>query len=225
METIKVMLASGVIIEDVGGEAVVYTSATARVMKLSGSSASLLFRVKQEGVVATALTTEVSILVDQGLLEVVSGMTRRGVVTVGAVAIGAIAMSVALPQAAAASSDSPPAWSGLWTISSPFGPDSDVDISIAFLAVGNFVGDNTTGPSDLASGADLTAPTFLWESGKGVLWADLLEFPVPDEFREDIVASFSWSTEYEVTFSYAEQDDWWEALIGLNLQFPPQPPP
>jgi hypothetical protein len=231
MHTLKVTLSDGVSVEDVGGEAVVYTHANASVVRLSSSAGSLLLRAKQEGVVATALTPEVSILVDQGLLTVVSGLTRRGVVTGGVVAVGAAVVSLALPQAAAASSRPVPEAamppSGLWTVTSSAGPDAaeDEDLFIAFLALGNFVGDNATGPTNLTSGDGLSALTERWESGKGALWADPLDFPLPDDFRDDIVAGFLWSTEYEVTFIHAERSDWWEALEDADFEFPPPPPP
>jgi hypothetical protein len=101
--TKMVSLAAGVVVERVGDDLMVIVPGHTDVVKLSGASAAVLLDV-QAGTPVSSNDTVVEELVDLGIVSA-PGLSRRGLIKVGAIGAGAAGIAVlAMPGVAAASS-------------------------------------------------------------------------------------------------------------------------
>lgn len=100
---IPVSLAAGVVVDDVGEECVVYLPHTQQVLRLSGELATSLRGIR-DGHGGHTKSSELSRLIDLGVVTTSAGMTRRSVVRGVAVAAGAGVVALSMPSVAAASS-------------------------------------------------------------------------------------------------------------------------
>jgi hypothetical protein len=97
----RVALASGVVVEELGGDLMVMVPGSTEVLTLSDVAADAVRRVQSGSPVATDAV--VSDLVRLGVLET-SGLSRRGLIKAGAIGAGAGIAVMAMPNAAMAAS-------------------------------------------------------------------------------------------------------------------------
>jgi hypothetical protein len=105
----RVGLASGVVVEELGGDLMVMVPGSTEVLTLSGDAAESVRLVQSGSRVATDAV--VSDLLRLGVFET-SGLSRRGLIKAGAIGAGAGIAVMAMPGVAAASSGSTSGSSG-----------------------------------------------------------------------------------------------------------------
>ena len=99
----KLAIASGVIIEHVGDDLVVFTKQSTEAVKLTGYVAHTVVAIR-DGSAVDVSSSSVNDLVELGIVES-SGVSRRSLITAGAVGAGAGIAMLSMPAAAAASSN------------------------------------------------------------------------------------------------------------------------
>ena len=97
------VLAPGVIVDDLGTDSVVLVPGVPDVLTLSGDAAAVMRRIRH-GESLGGAGAVVSDLVVRGVIQPVSGMSRRGVVRAGVIGAGVGIAALAMPGVAAASS-------------------------------------------------------------------------------------------------------------------------
>jgi hypothetical protein len=105
MGSSKLVIASGVVMEQVGDDLLVFTPKYREAVKLSGSIADTLLAI-QAGNPVDESSASVSDLTELGIIEA-GGLSRRGLITAGAVGAGAGIAMLSMPAAVAASSPAP----------------------------------------------------------------------------------------------------------------------
>ena len=99
-----VSLAAGVVVDDVGEECVVFLPHTQQVLRVSGELAASLRGIR-DGHRGQQASSELSHLIDLGVVTTSAGMTRRSVVRGVAVVAGAGVVALSMPGVAAAASE------------------------------------------------------------------------------------------------------------------------
>jgi len=102
----RLAIASGVIIENVGDDLLVFTPSSTEAVRLTGAFADTVVAIQAGKSVDTSSQT-VSDLVGLGIIEA-AGLSRRGLITAGALGAGAGIALLSMPAAAASSSPSAP---------------------------------------------------------------------------------------------------------------------
>ena len=103
MKNTMLVLAPGVIVENLGSDSAVFVPGVAEVLTLSGDAATVIRRIRNGESVVGAQAV-VSDLVARGVIQPAHGMSRRGVVRAGVIGAGAGIAALAMPSVAAASS-------------------------------------------------------------------------------------------------------------------------
>ena len=103
MTNTRITIAAGVTIEEVAEDFMVMVPGTTDVLRVSGEAADAIRQIRAGKVVQPSGDT-IAHLKDLGVLVDIPGMSRRGLLTVGAAGVGAGISVLALPSVAAASS-------------------------------------------------------------------------------------------------------------------------
>ena len=103
MTNTRITIAAGVTIEEVAEDFMVMVPGATDVLRVSGDAADAIRQIKAGKVVQPSGDT-IAHLKDLGVLVDTPGMSRRGLLTVGAAGVGAGISVLALPSVAAASS-------------------------------------------------------------------------------------------------------------------------
>jgi len=209
----NIVLASGVVVEDLGSDLMVMVPGSSTVLTLSGRAADVV-RTVQSGspIVTTAVVTD---LIHAGVLET-TGLSRRGLVKAGAIGAGAGIAVMAMPGIAAASSDpgtnpgpGTNSGAGIELLGDALPPEQAVgqDYLLRF---------KYSDLLDIPGGKDSSSPSNIkWTQGTftstNVVWRSPLT-PTPDNddyFFEVKIPSATWPSventwqdDFEITFDF-----------------------
>jgi hypothetical protein len=199
----KLAIASGVIIERVGDDLVVFVPGSAETVKLTEPAADAVVAI-QAGQRVDTDTAIVSDLVDLGIIEA-SGISRRGLITAGALGAGTAIAVLSLPTAAAASSGLN--LNGRWT-TDVLADNPVIRFNINDSTPGGWptvvpsTDGTTIGPLTV-NGESFAAENFSFEEGdeQFIVWDS--DFPGAEESESTVfVGTFTWNaTPFTVTFT------------------------